>query len=321
MTQPHVAGCPVIKCASHERNMLMGARLTSTPVLLVCLWMVWGSAYVPIKIGLRDATPGAFGLLRVIAASVAILVIIGVRRARTGKSPFDRQVHLYGMLLGITNTTGFLYFQNTGMVHADVALSAILIYTQPLFVALGARIFLGELFTLRRLTGLFLGWIGVVTLVAGELGLGATPVSAMVLLLLCAVFWSAGTLVFKALPVRLDVIRLLLWQNVYGFFPLAVLTFLTTGASVNWTTPLVLSAIWAGIGGTTIGFGLQLVLLRRGEAGVVSSWLFVVPIVASTLGVIAFNERLHLGLLTGGAAVIAGIYFVNSSRRVQPHDT
>jgi probable blue pigment (indigoidine) exporter len=250
-----------------------------------------------------------------------VLVIVGIRRARQGKSPFDAQVHRYGLLLGITNTTGFLFFQNTGMMNADVALSAILIYTQPLFVALGARIFLGEFFTIRRLTGLALGWVGVVTLVAGEIGLGVTPVGSMVMLLLCAIFWSAGTLVFKALPVRLDVIRLLLWQNVYGFFPLAALTFLTTGAAVNWTTPLILSAIWAGIGGTTIGFGLQLILLRRGEAGVVSSWLFVVPVVASILGVIAFNERLHLGLLTGGAAVISGIYFVNSSRRAQPHDT
>jgi drug/metabolite transporter (DMT)-like permease len=135
------------------------------------------------------------------------------------------------------------------------------------------------------------------------------------------VFWSAGTLVFKALPVRLDVVRLLLWQNVYGFMPLAVLTLLTTGASVTWTTPLVLSALWAGVGGSGIGFALQLMLLRRGEAGVVSSWLFVIPVVASLLGVLVFNERLHVGLLIGGTAVLAGIYFVNSSRRTQPHDT
>jgi len=299
----------------------MASWVRSTPVLLVSLWMVWGSAYIPIKIGLRDATPGAFGMLRVIAATLTVLLVLLVRRVRDGKAVFDPLVHRYGMLLGITNTTGFLYFQNTGMVDADVALSAILIYTQPLFVALGARLFLGEIFTVRRLTGLALGWAGVVTLVAGEIGLGVTPVSAMVLLLLCAVFWSAGTLVFKALPVRLDVVRLLLWQNVYGFMPLAILTLLTTGASVTWTTPLILSALWAGVGGSGIGFGLQLMLLRRGEAGVVSSWLFVIPVVASLLGVLVFNERLHVGLLLGGTAVLAGIYFVNSSRRTQPHDT
>jgi drug/metabolite transporter (DMT)-like permease len=299
----------------------MASWVRSTPVLLVSLWMVWGSAYIPIKIGLRDATPGAFGMLRVIAATLTVLIVLFVRRLRDGKVVFDPLVHRYGLLLGITNTTGFLYFQNTGMVDADVALSAILIYTQPLFVALGARLFLGEIFTVRRLAGLALGWAGVVTLVAGEIGLGVTPVSAMVLLLLCAVFWSAGTLVFKALPVRLDVVRLLLWQNVYGFMPLAVLTLLTTGASVTWTTPLVLSALWAGVGGSGIGFALQLMLLRRGEAGVVSSWLFVIPVVASLLGVLVFNERLHVGLLIGGTAVLAGIYFVNSSRRTQPHDT
>jgi len=299
----------------------MASWIRSTPVLLVSLWMVWGSAYIPIKVGLRDASPGTFALLRVIAATAIVLLVLAVRRIRDGKSLFDAQVHRYGLLLGLTNTTGFLYFQNTGMVDADIALSAILIYTQPLFVALGARLFLGEFFTIGRLTGLALGWVGVATLVVGEIGLGVTPISAMAMLLLCAVFWSAGTLVFKALPVRLDVIRLLLWQNVYGFVPLAILTVATSGVSVTFTTPLILSALWAGVGGSSLGFGLQLMLLRRGEAGVVSSWLFVVPVIASLLGVLLFNERLHLGLLLGGSAVIASIYFVNSSRHKQPHDT
>ncbi|MEX2533213.1 MAG: DMT family transporter [Nitriliruptoraceae bacterium] len=298
----------------------MASWVRSTPVLLVSLWLVWGSIYIPVKIGLRYATPGAFAMLRVSAATIVVLAVLIVRRVSHGKALFDPQVHRYGLLLGITNTTGFLYFQNAGMVHADVALSAILIYTQPLFVALGARLFLGEFFTVRRLTGLALGWAGVVMLVAGELGLGVTPVSAIVMLLLCAVFWSAGTLVNKALPVRLNVVRLLLWQNLYGFLPLAALTLLTTGVSVNWSVPLFYSVVWAGVGGSSIGFGLQLVLLRRGEAGVVSSWLFVVPLVATLLGVLVFNERLHLGLLAGGAAVISGIYVVNSSRLTQSHD-
>jgi len=76
--------------------------------------------------------------------------------------------------------------------------------------------------------------------------------------------------------------------------------------------PLLVTMIWAGVGASVGGFGLQFVLLRRGQAGVVSSWIFAVPILAAALGVLLLGERLHPGLFLGGTAVAAGIYLVNS---------
>jgi drug/metabolite transporter (DMT)-like permease len=52
--------------------------------------------------------------------------------------------------------------------------------------------------------------------------------------------------------------------------------------------------------------------LRRGKAGVVSSWTFAVPVLATALGVLLLDETAHITLLLGGAAVAAGIYLVNT---------
>jgi drug/metabolite transporter (DMT)-like permease len=48
-------------------------------------------------------------------------------------------------------------------------------------------------------------------------------------------------------------------------------------------------------------------LLRRGEAAVVSAWMFTVPIAASVLGVVLLGEPLRLPLAIGLALVSVGV--------------
>lgn len=291
----------------------MTLRASSTPALIAGLWLIWSSAFLGIKQGLDHSSPEAFAVLRVLAAIAVVLPVVVLRRDAGGFLG-GRGVHRYGLLLGGTNVAGFLVLQNAGMVDAQVGIAAVLIYTQPLLVALGAVIVLRERLTPRQLFGLLLGWAGVVLVVVGELDLGLIPLGSVLLLLGSALSWAVGTLVFKWLPPDISVWSLLLWQNLYGLVPVGlVATWGTT--SVDWGVPLAVAVLWVGVGGSVGGFGLQFVLLRRGKAGVVSSWIFAVPIFAAALGVLFLGERLHAGLLLGGAAVAAGIYLVNSRGR------
>lgn len=289
--------------------------LRSTPVVIVGLWTIWSVAFIAIKVGLTAATPELFALLRVVAAVLILIVIVGVRRAAQQHrvaTPFG--AHRICMALGILNVAGFLIFQNLGMVHASAGLSSVLIYTQPLLVAIAARFLLRERLTVRRLIGMSFGWVGVILVVGAELEAGATPAISVVLLLLSAVCWSGGTLLFKRALAEGDVWRVLLWQNVYGVGPIAAVTLFRPGAA-EFGAALVFGVLWAGVGASIAGFGLQYMLLRRGEASVVSSWIFAVPILAAFLGVVLLNEPFRVGLLLGASAVGVGIYLVNSTGR------
>ena len=48
-------------------------------------------------------------------------------------------------------------------------------------------------------------------------------------------------------------------------------------------------------------------LLRRGEASVVSTWLFAVPVLAAVLGVVFLDEPLSLALIIGIALVAVAV--------------
>jgi len=292
--------------------------LTSTPFIVVLLWFLWGSSFIPIKTGLTVAPPHVFAVLRVIMTAAVLLVAVGIRRIRTGPRAFDPRVHRFGIVLGVLNGFIFLTLQNIAMVDAGAALSSVLIYTQPLMVAIGARIVLGERLSSRRIVGLVAGWSGVIILVFGELDAGSAPLGASLMLLGAAFAWSLATLTFKWLPANVDALRLLLWQNLYGLIPLSLFMHTRSDYDVTVGVTLLVSVFYVAVAASIGGYGLQFVLLRRGEAGVVSSWLFAVPIVASLLGVLLLNEALHAGLLLGGPAVALGIYLVNSTRTRKP---
>jgi len=58
---------------------------------------------------------------------------------------------------------------------------------------------------------------------------------------------------------------------------------------------------------------IWLYLLERGEASVVSGYIFFVPLVAVLSGVMLPGERLQPLTIAGGALVAAGIALVNRS--------
>lgn len=284
--------------------------LLATPVLVVALWLVWSTAFVAIKVGLRHSDPATFTLIRVGTALVALLAVVGAqRRVRRLRDP---RLHRFGLPLGAVNVVGFLVFQNLGLADAPVGVAAVLIYTMPFWVALGARLFLAERLTAVQVAGMAAGWLGVVIVVAGELDLGGTPVHAVVFLLLSALSWAIGTVLFKRVPTDIALLDLLLVMNGYAVVPIAALALAASGHP-DWNPVLVVTGLWAGAGASVGGLGLQFALLRRGKAAVVSTWIFAVPVLAAALGVLFLDETAHLALLLGGLAVAAGIYLVNRS--------
>jgi drug/metabolite transporter (DMT)-like permease len=194
----------------------------------------------------------------------------------------------------------------------------VLIYAQPLLVAGLAALVLGERLNRRQVVGLFVGWAGIALAVLGELsGTGPHVWQAALLFLGSAVCFAVGTVVVKAVssgPRAVPLPPALLLAFVYGSVPL--IWFATTADEpVHWTGSLVVSILYSGVVSLAGGYLLQFALLERGDAGVVSSYIFAVPILAAFYGVLIFDEKLSVGLVVGAAAVAAAILLVTVKSR------
>ena len=288
----------------------------STPLLAVLLCLVWSSAFIFVKLGLRDTSAAQFAALRAVAAVPLLLVALAVRdRAGLSEALRDRRVHAVAVVLGVVNVAGFLGLQTAGFEYAGIGFGAVLIYAQPLLVAVLARWFLDERLRPRQVLGLLTGWIGVVLVVLGEasaVGTGPDLWTAVLLFLGAAGCFAVGTIVVKAIstgprPVPLG--PTLLLGLCYGCVPLVVLG-LADGAPVQWNGRLLLCVAYTGALSLAGGYLLQFALLERGDAGVVSSYIFAVPVLAAAYGVAVFGEPLSAGLVLGAGAVAVGILLV-----------
>lgn len=296
-----------------------------TPLLAALLCLVWSSAFVFVKLGLRDASASQFAALRVVAAVPLLLgVLLASSRTRLRAALRERRVHAAGVVLGALSVAGFVGLQTAGLAVAGIGFGAVLIYAQPLLVAALARGFLGERLRPRQVLGLFTGWLGVGLAVAGEASVngGGPDLRVAVLLLLgAAACFAVGTVVTKALTAGPGAVPLppaLLLALCYGAVPLVGIG-LADAAPVDWTGRLLLAVAYTGTVSLAGGYLLQFALLRRGDAGVVSSYIFAVPVLAAFLGVVVFDEQLSVGLVAGAGAVAAGILLVTlPARRARP---
>ncbi len=293
----------------------------STPALAVLLCLVWSVAFVFVKLGLRDAPAPVFAALRAVSA-VPLLAVALLARDRAGlvSALRDGRVHAVGMVLGVLSVAGFLGLQTAGFELAGIGFGAVLIYAQPLLVAGLARLLLAERLRPRQAVGLLIGWLGVGAAVLGEAAGGdaGTAVGPAALLFLgTAVCFACGTIVVKAVtsgPRAVALAPALLLAFCYGCVPLVVLA-LADDSPVRWTGRLVVCVAYAGAVSLAGGYLLQFALLARGDAGVVSSYIFAVPVLAAVYGVVVFGETLSAGLVLGALAVAAGILLVTVPAR------
>jgi drug/metabolite transporter (DMT)-like permease len=285
-------------------------RLHETRVLAAILCAIWGSIFVVQRLALQVAPAVWVAAGRALVAALVLLPLAGRLRALS-----RRGLALAGVL-GITNQFAFIGLQVAGLQSVGAGPAAAIIYVQPVLVVLASAPFLGERLTAQRLAAALLGFAGVA--VVGLHQAEAASAGGVLLLLGAAVSWAIGALLTSASDE--PIVPLVVGQHLVGAGPL-----LATAALAQpfpaLSARLVLCVLCAGVCGSALAWTLWSALLRRGEAGVVSTWLFAVPVLAAVLGVILLGEPMGIELIIGVALVAIAVRLVAApagARRASP---
>jgi drug/metabolite transporter (DMT)-like permease len=217
--------------------------------------------------------------------------------------------------VGLTNVAGFVGLQLIGLDAIGAGPAAAIVYTQPVLVAVGAHLWLGERLTPARAAGALIGFAGVAVVSAHELS--AASVAAVAALFGSALCWAAGTLLTRATPEQ-PVLALVAAQHLLAA-PLLLGLATVTEPAPAITAELAAMVLYAGVFGAAGGLLLYTLLLRRGEASVVSAWMFSVPIAAAVLGVILLGEPLRAPLIIGLVLVSVGVRLATRPAGASPH--
>src|SRR4051794_37114167 len=265
-------------------------------LLAVVLCVLWGTQFIVQRLALEDAPPVWVGAGR---TTVAALVLLGLAGRLRG---LDRRGRLTAVALGLSNQTAFVGLQVAGLRTVAAGPAAAIVYLQPVLVLLASAPVLGERLTARKVIAALLGFAGVA--VVGLHQASAASVGGVLFLLGAAVSWTVGALLTSAADE--PIVPLVVGQHLVGA-PLLLITALAIEPAPDLTAKLAWCVLYAGAGGSALAWLLWSALLRRGDAGVVSTWLFAVPVLAAVLGVVLLGESLSVQLVVGTVLVALAV--------------
>lgn len=228
----------------------------------------------------------------------------------------DRRYLGLGVASGLLFAAEFV-FLFIALDLTTVTRTAIMLYSMPIWLAIGAHLVLpGERLTPRRIAGLGLAFAGVVMAFADHpppgSGAPAPNIVGDVLAVLAAIAWAGIALIARG--TRFREVRpeaQLFWQVLVSAPVLVALAPLFGPLIRDFQTWHIAGLLFQGILVSAAGFVFWLWLLSVYPAGGVASFSFLTPVFGVALGWLLLGEHVGLPLIGALVLVAAGLWLIN----------
>jgi len=296
-------------------EMTAGGSRAKIILAYLTVFIVWGSTYLVIRIGVQDLPPALFASVRFLLAGAAALGIALAARKRfpTTRGDWGTLVAIGLLLLFIAN--GLVVWSEQTVPSG---LAALLIATAPLFVAvIDAMLPRGGRLSAVGWAGLFVGLAGVALLVApGLLGRGiALDPRGVAGLCIASLSWSAGSVLAARRPVNCDFLVAAGIQSLAAAAALGA-TGLALGEAARFhlTARGAFSIVYLAALGSLLGYSAYVYLLRHVPPPKAATYAYVNPVVAVLLGALVLSEPLDLQVIVAATVILGGVAMVQIAR-------
>lgn len=289
-----------------------------TVLAFAAIYVIWGSTYLAIRIGLEhNAPPALFAGSRFVLAGVIMLAFARVRGWRLRLSRYDLvTVAIVGILL----LCGGMYFTVLAEQYIPSSLSALIVAIVPLWVAAAEAILPGmDRPTSRGIAGLIIGFAGLAVLmwprIVGVHGSGMEWLG-FGLQILGTWLWTTGSLVARTRPVKAHGVVATGYQMLIAGCVLLVVGMVSGEAT--GVSDMTAGGLWAlaylVVFGSCIAFTAFVWLLSRVQTSKVMTYTYVNPVIAvflgwaaGVLGIIATPEPIDAWVIIGMAVIVVGV--------------
>ena len=269
---------------------------------------IWSTGFIVARYGMPHASPMLFLLTRYVLSIAVLLFWIWLSRAVWPSSGVQwRHLAVTGVFIHAGYLGGVWSAVKGGM---GAGLVALIVGLQPVLTAMWVSRTAGEhRATPRQWGGLLLGLLGLVLVVWHKLHAGEVTAASFTLALLALLSITIGTLYQKRHVASADVRTSSCIQLIAAFVVTAPLALWEQGA-MNWHTELIGALAWSVLGLTLGGSSLFYLLIQRGAATQVTSWLYLVPPSTALMAWFLFDEVLTSFVLLGLTLTAAGVWLV-----------
>jgi drug/metabolite transporter (DMT)-like permease len=284
----------------------MNVRQTTALLLLSA---VWGASFLFIRVAAPVLGPLPLMAARVLIAAGALWAFALLRGMPAAVAPYWKQL----LVLGLVHAAAPFALIAAAEIHLSASMTAVLVASQPLFVALIGATWLDERITSKRVAGLLLGLGGVGVLMGwSPVALDRTTAMSVGATLAAAACYAAGAIYTKRRLAKVPALTLALGQQL--------------GAAVWLTVPAALVLPRATVSSAAIAALLGLALISTALAYLVFFWLiaqigpvrtstvtYIIPVFGVLWGALFLNERPTTGVLVGLGCILGSLLLVNAA--------
>jgi drug/metabolite transporter (DMT)-like permease len=292
-------------------------------IALGVVYVVWGSTYLAIRVGVGHVPPLLLAGVRYVIAGALLYPIAsrasaGDRGPADGAGPADGRARpaarawLACAVVGIL----LLFAGNGGVSVAETTLpsgvAAVLVATVPLWMIVFAWPVEGQRVTARSAAGLAVGLGGVVILVGA--GLSGGRMSGVFIVIGASAAWGLGSVLSHRLPVPAHAMLAAAIEMLAGGVVLLAVAAATGEFSrVHWSA--VPATAWIALAyligpGSIIAFTAYGYALSHLPVATVSTYAYVNPVVAVLAGIVFLGERFSWREGLGAALVVASVVII-----------
>jgi drug/metabolite transporter (DMT)-like permease len=288
--------------------------------------IIWAINFIAAKIGLRSLPAMTLASFRVVLAGAVMLPFyLCCSRlpafAQTRRRQFtlrDIWIFLYMGFFGVTiNQVCF----TVGLRFTSVGHAAVIVGMGPIYTLIFAVLFKLERVTWRKAIGMAIALIGIAVL-ASENGISAHSPSVLgdAITMTGSIGFAMYVVLGKRLAGRYDPLTMTAFSHYAGaliVLPVAIYRAVTLGSAEHWR-----AIAWSGwaallymaIFSSAVAYLFYFWLLRYLEASQLSAFTYLLPVVATILGILWLGEKGSWAQVLGGVLALGGVYWIESGR-------
>ena len=283
-------------------------------IALGVVYLVWGSTYLAIRVGVGHLPPLFLAGIRYVIAGallypIALRATASRRGSAGGRAKPGARAWVAGAVIGIL----LLFAGNGGVSVGETTLpsgfAAVLVATVPLWMILFAWPMQHQRVTIRSAAGLVTGLGGVAILVGG--GTASGRISGVIIVLGAAAAWGFGSVLSHRLAVPSHaMLAAAIEMLAGGVVLLAVAAVSGEFAGIQWSS--VPATSWIALAyligpGSILAFTAYGYALSHLPVTTVSTYAYVNPVVAVLAGIVFLGEQFTWREGLGAALVLASV--------------
>jgi drug/metabolite transporter (DMT)-like permease len=288
-------------------------------VALAIVYLVWGSTYLGIRVGVETLPPLFMAGTRFLVAGLLLYPFARARgngdgpRERVGLAQWRAAAIVGTLLLGIANAA-------VGWAEQTVpsGLAALVVATVTIWFVLFDRWFNRSRMGRIGLLGVALGFAGVALLVRPT-GSHSVDLFGVGVILAGSITWAGGSLYAKRAPLPANALLGAAMQMLVAGALLLVVSAASgelAGFSLSQVSGRSLVAWgWLVGAGSVIAYSAYTYALKTLPTATVATYAYVNPVIAVLLGVVILDELVTGQMLLAGAVIVASVALIVTAQR------